>query len=143
MPAIVKAVPEEEFKLWVAAQKQELAAAAAGADKEWTKDELIANGQKVYEKNCAVCHQVTGKGLPPAFPALTGSKVVNSPMLDEAGKPIKGGHLDIVMNGKNVMPAWKATLNDTDIASVITYERNALGNSVGDILQPAQVKALR
>ena len=143
MPAVVKAVPEEEFKLWVAAQKQELAAAAAGADKEWTKDELIANGQKVYEKNCAVCHMANGQGMPPAFPALTGSSVVKSPMLDDAGKSVKGGHLDIVLNGKNMMPAWKATLSDSDIASVITYERNALGNSVGDILQPAQVKALR
>ena len=143
MPAVVHAVPEEEFKLWVAAQKQQLEAAAAGADKEWTKEDLIANGQKVNEKNCAVCHQMNGQGLPPAFPALTGSTVVNSPMLDDAGTPVKGGHLDIVLNGKNMMPAWKATLNDTDIASVITYERNALGNSVGDILQPAQVKALR
>jgi cytochrome c oxidase subunit 2 len=34
-------------------------------------------------------------------------------------------------------------LNDTEIASVITYERNALGNSVGDVLQPSQVKAAR
>src|SRR5690606_38869445 len=58
MPAIVKAVPEEEFKLWVAAQKQQLEAAAAGADKEWTKGDLIANGKKVYEKNCVVCHQM-------------------------------------------------------------------------------------
>ena len=35
MPAIVKAVPEEEFKLWVAAQKQELAAAAGGHEREY------------------------------------------------------------------------------------------------------------
>jgi cytochrome c oxidase subunit 2 len=41
------------------------------------------------------------------------------------------------------MPSWKALLNDTEIASVITYERNGLGNSVGDVLQPAQVKAAR
>jgi cytochrome c oxidase subunit 2 len=51
--------------------------------------------------------------------------------------------LDRVFNGKGVMPAWKAVLNDTDIASVITFERNGLGNAVGDMLQPSQVKALR
>ena len=28
-------------------------------------------------------------------------------------------------------------------ACTFTYERNALGNSVGDMLQPAQVKAAR
>ena len=41
------------------------------------------------------------------------------------------------------MPPWKDTLNDVDIAAVVTYERNALGNSVGDVIQPSQVKALR
>jgi cytochrome c oxidase subunit 2 len=48
-----------------------------------------------------------------------------------------------VLNGIRVMPAWKAMLTDTEIAAVITYERNALGNNVGDVLQPAQVKAAR
>jgi cytochrome c oxidase subunit 2 len=42
-----------------------------------------------------------------------------------------------------MMPAWKGTLNDTEIEAVITYERNALGNSVGDVVQPSQVKAAR
>jgi cytochrome c oxidase subunit 2 len=41
------------------------------------------------------------------------------------------------------MPAWKGILNDVDIAAVITYERNSFGNAMGDMVQPAQVKALR
>ncbi len=143
MPIVVDALPVAEYKLWVAAKKEELAKAAAGADKVWTKEDLIANGKTVYEKNCAVCHQVTGAGLPPAFPALTGSKVANGPIFGADGKYLKDGHLDRVLNGVRVMPAWKAVLNDTEIASVITYERNGLGNAVGDVLQPAQVKAAR
>jgi cytochrome c oxidase subunit 2 len=143
MPIVVDAMPAEEYKVWVATKKDELAKASAGADKEWTKDDLVANGKGVYEKNCAVCHQVTGAGLPPAFPALTGSKIANGPIFGADGKYLKDSHLDRVLNGKNVMPSWKALLNDTEIASVITYERNALGNSVGDVLQPSQVKAAR
>lgn len=143
MPIVVDAVPMEEFKVWVAAKKEELAKASAGADKEWTKEELVATGKGVYEKNCAVCHQVSGAGLPPAFPALTGSKIANGPIFGADGKYLKDSHLDRVLNGVRVMPAWKALLNDTEIAAVITYERNALGNSVGDVLQPAQVKAAR
>ncbi len=143
MPVVVDALPVEEYKTWVAAKKEELAKASAGADKEWTKDELVANGKTVYEKNCAVCHQVSGAGLPPAFPALTGSKIANGPIFGADGKYLKDSHLDRVLNGIRVMPSWKALLNDTEIASVITYERNALGNSVGDLLQPAQVKAAR
>jgi cytochrome c oxidase subunit 2 len=143
MPVVVDALPVEEYKTWVAAKKEELAKASAGADKEWTKEDLIANGKAVYEKNCAVCHQVSGAGLPPAFPALTGSKIANAPIFGADGKYLKDSHLDRVLNGVRVMPSWKALLNDTEIASVITYERNALGNSVGDILQPSQVKAAR
>lgn len=143
MPVVVDALPMEEYKTWVAAKKEELAKEAAGSDKEWTKEDLIANGKTVYEKNCAVCHQVTGAGLPPAFPALTGSKIATSPIFGADGKYMKDSHLDRVLNGKGVMPAWKPTLNDVEIASVITYERNALGNSVGDMVQPSQVKAAR
>lgn len=143
MPVVVNAVSMEEYKTWVAAKKEEQAKAIAGADKEWTKEDLMTEGKKVYEKNCAVCHQVTGAGLPPAFPAITGSKISISPIFGEDGKYLPDSHMDRVLNGKNVMPAWKATLNDTEIAAVITYERNALGNSVGDVVQPSQVKAAR
>jgi len=143
MPIVVDAVPMAEYKTWIAAKKEEMEKASAGADKEWTKEDLIATGKGVYEKNCAVCHQVTGAGLPPAFPPLTGSKIANAPIFGADGKYLKDGHLDRVLNGIRVMPAWKAVLNDTEIAAVITYERNALGNSVGDVLQPSQVKAAR
>ena len=143
MPVVVDALPMDEYKAWVVAKKEEMAKASAGADKEWTKEELVAEGKSVYEKNCAVCHQVSGAGLPPAFPALTGSKITTSPIFGADGKYLPDSHLDRVLNGKGVMPAWKSTLNDTEIAAVITYERNALGNSVGDLIQPSQVKSAR
>jgi cytochrome c oxidase subunit 2 len=143
MPVVVKAVTEDEYKTWVSAKKTELEAASAGADKEWSKDDLIAHGKEVYEKNCAVCHQANGEGMPPAFPALAGSKVINGPIFDKDGKLMADSHLDRVFNGKNVMPAWKGVLNDVDIAAVVTFERNSFGNNMGDLLQPAQVKALR
>ncbi len=143
MPVVVDAVPDEKYETWAAAKKEEMAKESAGSDKEWTKDELIASGKTVYEKNCAVCHQVTGAGLPPAFPALTASKVALAPIFGADGKYLPDSHLDRVLNGKGVMPAWKALLNDSEIAAVITYERNALGNTVGDLVQPAQVKAAR
>jgi cytochrome c oxidase subunit 2 len=69
--------------------------------------------------------------------------VALGPIFGADGKYLKDGHLDRVLNGIRVMPAWKAVLNDTEIAAVIVYERNALGNNVGDVLQPSQVKAAR
>lgn len=145
MPVVVKAVPEAEYLAWVAAKKAEMAAAAAGSDKTWSKDELVAAGKDVYEKQCAVCHQPNGQGMPPAFPALAGSKIVNGPLLSPDGKLIKNSHVDRVMNGKEgtAMQAFKNTLSDTELAAVITFERNSFGNTKGDLIQPALIKALR
>lgn len=143
MPVVVNAVPMEEYKVWVAKKQEEQK--AASEVKEMTQADLVAQGKTVYEKNCAVCHQVSGAGLPPAFPALTGSKIALGPIFGADGKYLKDSHLDRILNGKGVMPAWKATLNDTEIAAVITYERQALGNAatVDSIVQPTQVKAAR
>ncbi len=143
MPVVVNALPKAEFAAWAGKKQDEQK--AANDVKELSKEELVAQGKAVYEKNCAVCHQLTGAGLPPAFPALTGSKIATGAIFGADGKYLKDSHLDRVLNGKGVMPAWKATLNDTEIAAVITYERNALGNtaSVDAVLQPTQVKAAR
>ncbi|MBU1645401.1 MAG: cytochrome c oxidase subunit II [Gammaproteobacteria bacterium] len=145
MPVVVHAVPEPEYLAWLDTKKAEQAAAAGGADRAWSKDELLAKGKDVYEKQCSVCHQPEGQGMPPAFPALKGSKIVTGPLLSPEGRIIADSHVDRVLNGKagTAMQAFKGTLNDVELAAVITFERNALGNSKGDMIQPAQIKSLR
>ena len=145
MPIVVEVVSEEKYNGWLTAKAEEAAAGVAGADKEWTKDDLLAKGKTVYEKNCAVCHQASGAGLPPAFPAITGSKIALGAVYGADGKYLPDSHIDRLLNGKGVMPAWKALLNDVEIASVITYTRQALGNAatVDPVIQPAQIKAAR
>lgn len=145
MPVVVQAVSEPEYLAWLDKKKAEQAAAAGSTDRAWSKDELMAKGREVYEKQCLVCHQAEGQGLPPAFPALKGSRIVTGPLLSPEGRIIADSHVDRVMNGKagTAMQAFKNTLSDVELAAVITYERNALGNSVGDMIQPAQIKSLR
>ncbi|WP_246540052.1 cytochrome c oxidase subunit II [sulfur-oxidizing endosymbiont of Gigantopelta aegis] len=135
MPAVVEAVSKEKFALWVAEQQAVKAAklAEASSGKVWTKDELYAKGETIYNVKCAACHQATGLGIPPAFPALKGSKIATGPVAD---------HLNIVLHGKNTMPAWAAE-SDLDLAAIITYERNAWGNNTNDVVQPADIKAAR
>ena len=41
------------------------------------------------------------------------------------------------------MVPFKNTLSTTDIAAVVTYERNAWGNHTGDAVQPPQVAAAK
>lgn len=134
MPIVVKAVPEEEYLAWVDENKKAQAEAAAGSDREWTRDELMARGEEVYKNTCAVCHQPTGKGMPGTFPALDGSAIVTGSVAD---------HIDRVVNGKNMMPAFGKQLPESDIAAVITYERNAWGNHTGDVVQPKDIKAAK
>ncbi len=137
MPLVVASVSPEKFQEWVRQQQQvKLAAAAeASSDKTWSKDDLMEKGQGLYNTKCAACHQITGQGLPPAFPALKGSKVATGPIAD---------HLNIVLNGKQgtAMQPWNA-LTDLEIAAIVTYERNAWENNAGDVVQPATVKAAR
>ncbi len=136
MPVVLKAVTEPEYRLWVEATRRAQAEAAAGANREWTMAELMERGEAVYRSSCTACHQANGQGLPPAFPALTGSPITTGPVEN---------HIDIVVNGRpgTTMQAFGLQLNTVDIAAVVTYERNALGNSVGDMVQPAQVQAVR
>jgi len=134
MPIVVKAVPEKEYLAWVEETKLAQAAAAGDSDKEWSADELKAKGEEVYKNTCAVCHQANGQGVPGTFPALDGSAIVNGALAD---------HIDRVVHGKNLMPAFGGQLSDTDIAAVITYERNTWGNHTGDAAQPKDVKAGR
>jgi cytochrome c oxidase subunit 2 len=137
MPIVVESVSKEKFASWMDQQKQVMLASAAEAnvDKTWTKDDLLAKGQDLYNSKCSACHQINGKGLPPAFPALAGSKIATGPIQ---------GHLDIVLNGKagTAMVPWNS-LNDLELAAIITYERNAWGNDTGDVVQPRDVRAGR
>jgi len=133
MPVVVNVLSDDDYAKWVDDQKKKMAASQDDPNKTYTMAELMERGGKVYASNCAVCHQPTGKGGG-AFPALDGSKIANGPLAD---------HVGIVLKGKNAMPSWAPTLNDVEIASVITFERNSWGNHTGDILQPKQVADAR
>ncbi len=136
MPIVVVAKNEADYERWVHDRKRALAGDAAAASKTWTRQALMAKGAKVYQANCAACHQANGGGLPGTFPALNGSKVVNGPLAQ---------HLQVVLKGRpgTAMQSFAGQLSDTEIAAVITYERNSWDNHTGDLVQPAMVKAAR
>ena len=140
MPIVVKVVTQEEYSKWVGDQLKLIAASADDPTKQYTIDELKKRGEQVYAKNCVVCHQATGKGTPPAFPPLDGSKVVNGPKAHQIETVLNG----VVKNGTpTAMAAFGKQLNDTEVAAVITFTRNNWGNKTGEVIQPAEVKALR
>ena len=112
------------------------AMAESGADKTFTLKELVEQGKGVYNRSCAACHGATGAGIPGVFPGMTNSPIVLG--------DIKV-HIDMILNGVSgtAMQAFRDRLSDVEIAAVVAYERNALGNSVGDFVQPKDIKAAR
>lgn len=135
MPIVADVRSPAEFDSWIADQKGMQMASADDVNRVWSMDELMSRGKEVYVQ-CQICHGDQGQGIPPAFPPLSGSAITTGP---------KQEHINIVMNGKpnTTMAAFTGQLSDSDIAAVITYERNALGNSVGDLVQPSEIKSLR
>lgn len=136
MPIVLQALPEADYERWLGQQKAEQAASAQAGARTWGREELMARGQEIFGGICAACHQATGLGIPGTFPALKGSRIATGPL---------PAHLAIVLNGKpgTAMQAFGQQFSDSDLAAVITYERNAFGNATGDLVQPAQVRAAR
>ena len=135
MPIHVKVVSAEDYSKWVEGEKKKMASLADDPSKIWTLAEITQRGEKVYAQNCVACHQTSGKGNG-AIKALDGAAVV----LDaDKAKQIK-----VLLNGQNngTMPAWKS-LSNTDIAAVISYTKNHWSNQTGQVVQPADVAALR
>ncbi len=133
MPIHVKVVSAEDYTAWVDTKKKEAAAKADDPNKVWTLDDLVARGEKVYNANCAACHQANGMGAGP-IKALDGSPIVN----DKGHGP----QIAVLLNGRNAMPSWKQ-LSDTELAAVITFTKNHWSNKTGELVQPSEIKTAR
>lgn len=147
MPIVVVALEDAEYKSWVSEQTSATAPSGAAdsagnvqpavdVSRDYSVAELLEAGEKSYITHCSACHMINGAGMPPAFPGLAGSGLSVGDL---------AAHIDIVLNGKpgTAMVAYGSQLNDLEIASIITYERNAWGNDTGDVVQPAEIRAQR
>ncbi|MFI2811048.1 MULTISPECIES: cytochrome c oxidase subunit II [Microbulbifer] len=133
MPIVVKAVPQQEYDNWLNERAATAAKMRELTEKTFDFDELFAMGEKVYNRNCAACHQPDGQGVPGTFPAIAGSQIATGPLTE---------HLSMVVNGSPSNPAMQAfgpQLSEVDLAAVITYQRNAFGNEMGDTVQPVDI----
>jgi cytochrome c oxidase subunit 2 len=97
--------------------------------------ELTERGEGIYLKNCVACHQVNGQGITGIFPNLAGSDIV----LND-----KARNIEILMEGVQgaAMQSFANQLSEVDMASVITYTRQAWGNAEsgdGEIVVPKDI----
>jgi mono/diheme cytochrome c family protein len=104
-------------------------------------------GKKLFSANCAVCHQPSGVGAQgQGYPPLAGSEIVNGGSKRVAMIVLKGLQGPITVKGQTygtaVMQPWEKTFTDAKIADIITYIRQAWGNTAGPVT-PEGVAALR
>ena len=96
-----------------------------------------AQGKKVYEAVCGICHGVDGMGKPGQAPPVAGSEwVVTKGINRLVHIPLAGVSGTLTVEGKEWnlnMAAMGAALWDADLAAVLTYMRNAWGNKAGEV----------
>lgn len=136
MPIVVIAKEPADFEAWIRSEEQRLADRRAEEERllsmEMDKDELMRIGQQVHLSQCAACHQPNGQGIPGVFPAVAGSDVA----LNDRAR-----HIEVIVNGVagSAMQSFRNNLSMSEIAAVVTYQRNAWGNDTGDVVQAADI----
>lgn len=136
----------------VEAKKEETQAEAAPKEEAPKAEEKTAEpvatartGEQVFTQVCVSCHQVTGLGLPSVYPPLAGSDWM-AKSNDTLIKIVLHGLMgEIEVNGakyNNVMTPWGGSLNDEEVANVLTYVRTSWGNT-GDAVTAEEVATVR
>jgi len=130
MPIVVNVVEQAQYETWLGEKKKSAAELKAMMDQQFTLDELVTRGKDVYTRSCVACHGANGEGG-------LGKAIAKSPVA--TGE--LNHHLQIVVKGVpgTAMQAFGGQLNEVDLAAVITYQRNAFGNNMGDKVQPVDV----
>jgi cytochrome c oxidase subunit 2 len=130
MPIVVNVVEREEYDSWLEAKAAKAATIKELMAQEFTLEQQMERGTAVYAQNCAACHGANGEGG--VGNAIAGSPVATGEL---------AAHINVGVNGVpgTAMQAFGGQLNDVDMAAVITYQRNAFGNNMGDIVQPIDI----
>ncbi len=156
--AQIEVVGEENYNVFTGKQKEEVylpegqavqtirsgkTAAVQEDIPEKTFNERMEAGQVLYRQNCLACHMENGQGIEGTFPPLVNSDFLQA-LPDKGVSIITQGLMgEITVNGvqyNNIMPA--VSLNNDQIASVLTYIHNNFNNSEG-LISAEEVKNWR
>ncbi len=95
----------------------------------------VSRGEKLYKTKCSGCHGPTGAGDGAQYPSLSGSEWVTGES-ERLAMIILNGLAGPTSTGKTygVMPAQGIGMKAEDLAYLMTFVRNAFGNSSGDVV---------
>ena len=98
-----------------------------------TENIAATNGEEVYQRYCSMCHQPDGKGVPGNFPPMVASDYLKD-RTATIKLVINGKSGEMTVNGaryNGVMPPQ--SLNDAEVAAVLTYVYNHFNNTTGTV----------
>jgi mono/diheme cytochrome c family protein len=101
----------------------------------------MTRGSKVYDDHCARCHGKQGEGVAGAYPALAGNRAVTMKATANLVRAVViGGYLPSTGGNPRPygMPPFGQTLDDVQIASVLSFVRASWGNEAPAV-QPIDV----
>jgi len=131
-------------------QKEEPKASAFSAPTSLAKPspKVLSLGAKLYEQHCEQCHQKQGEGIAGAYPALANNRAV---LLKDPTNLVQavlyGGYpAATALHPRPFgMPPYILSLEDKDIAAVLTHIRTQWGNQAPEVtvLQVHRIRALQ
>ena len=101
-------------------------------------DDDASLGENLYIQHCASCHQINGKGLEGLIPPLAETQWVTGSIDRLAAIVLKGTSEAIEVNEvmyEQEMPGYASSLEDENIAQILTYIRSHFGNDASAVLQ--------
>lgn len=97
-------------------------------------DAKFPNGAKIYKEKCFVCHQLTGAGIPGAFPPLKNADYLLADKKRAVKQVLNGSNEAMTVNGTvYTVPMPPQVDTHQDAVDVINYVLNAFGNDGGTI----------
>ena len=125
------AVPEEDIRamaVYLASFNDEIAGSTKQALTKQLEDSTRATltssaGARLYRGACAVCHEVGGLPLFGSRPSLALNSNLHSHVPDNLIQVILHGILEPPSSDLGYMPAFKDSLNDVQIAELVSYLR--------------------
>jgi mono/diheme cytochrome c family protein len=125
--------------------QKEPAVAAGAHTASSANDDHPTRGSAAYDEFCVTCHRADGGGVTHIFPALAGNDVVETAEATSLVHIVlSGGRRPRTTARPNpfAMPAFK-TLDDREVAEIVTYIRTAWGNSASPVTaeQVAKIRA--
>ncbi|MFZ6870713.1 c-type cytochrome [Undibacterium sp. Di27W] len=141
MVAYLQAIPTVQ-----AAEKDMFDQAMAGPElSAENMGSVMKQGAALYKTHCMDCHGAQGEGVANVYPALRSTPALLGQVVSNPVRMVLSGGFPPVTSANPRpygMPPFAHTLNDSEVALVLSYTRNAWGNKAA-VLTSAEVNRYR